>query len=61
MLRNNAPPHLLEQTGEKMARFLTAHAQASPRLRAEFHAVEAIGDGVYRIAVAVRTDGYLPT
>ena len=61
LLRNNAPPHLLEQTGEKMARFLTAHAQASPRLRAEFHAVEAIGDGVYRIAVAVRNDGYLPT
>ncbi len=61
LLRNNAPPHLLEQTGEKMARFLTAHAQASPRLRAEFHAVEAIGDGVYRIVVAVRNDGYLPT
>ena len=61
LLRNNAPPHLLEQTGEKMARYLTAHAQASPRLRAEFHAVEAIGDGVYRIAVAVRNDGYLPT
>ena len=61
LLRNNAPPHLLEQTGEKMARFLTAHAQVSPRLRAEFHAVEEIGDGVYRIAVAVRNDGYLPT
>ena len=61
LLRNNAPPHLLEQTGEKMARFLTAHVQASPRLRAEFHAVEEIGDGVYRIAVAVRNDGYLPT
>ena len=61
ILRNNAPPQLLEETGAKMARFLTAHAQASPKLRAEFHAVEAIGEGVYRIAVAVRNDGYLPT
>ena len=44
-----------------MAQFLTAHAHASPRLRAEFYAVEAVGDRVYRIAVAVRNDGYLPT
>ena len=61
LLRNNAPPQLLEETCEKVSRFLTAHAQASPRLRAEFHQIEEIGEKVYRIAVAVRNDGYLPT
>ena len=61
ILRNNAPPQLLEETCEKMARFLTAHAQASPRLRAEFYEVTAVGGGVYRVSVAVRNDGYLPT
>ena len=50
-----------EETCEKMSRFLIAHAQARPKLRAEFHQVEEIGEKVYRIAVAVRNDGYLPT
>jgi len=61
LLRNNAPPQLLEETGENMTRFLLAHAQAAPQLRAGFHQVEEIGDGVYRIAVAARNEGYLPT
>ena len=61
LLRNNAPPQLLEETGENMTRFLLAHAQAAPQLRADFHQVEEIGDGVYRIAVAARNEGYLPT
>ena len=61
ILRNNAPPQLLEETCEKMARFLMAHAQASPRLRAGFHEVKAIGDGTYQLSVAVHNDGYLPT
>ena len=61
LLRNNAPPQLLEETCEKMSRFLIAHAQACPRLRAEFHEVEEIGEKVYRIAVAIRNEGYLPT
>ena len=30
LLRNNAPPQLLEETGENMTRFLLAHAQAAP-------------------------------
>lgn len=61
LYRNNAPPKLLEETCEKMARFFLAHAEAYPRLRAEFHQREKIGDGVYTISVAVRNDGYLPT
>jgi murein tripeptide amidase MpaA len=61
LLRNNAPPQLLEETCEKMSRFLIAHAQAHPKLGAEFHQVEEIGEKVYRIAVAVLNDGYLPT
>jgi len=61
ILRNNAPPQLLEETCEKMARFLMAHAQASPRLRAGFHEVKAISDGTYQFSVAVHNDGYLPT
>ena len=61
LYRNNAPPQLMELTCEKMTCFLVAHAQASPRLRAEFYAVESVGEGVYRIAVAVRNEGYLPT
>ena len=40
LLRNNAPPQLLEETGENMTRFLLAHAQAAPQLRADFHQVE---------------------
>jgi murein tripeptide amidase MpaA len=61
LLRNNAPPTLLEETGEKMTAFMLAHAQAAPQLRAEFHQVEQVGEKVYRIAIAVRNDGYLPT
>ncbi|MBT6143958.1 MAG: carboxypeptidase [Gemmatimonadetes bacterium] len=61
LLRNNAPPQLLEATCEMETRFLLAHAQASPRLRAEVCQVDALGDNVFRIAVAVRNDGYLPT
>lgn len=61
LLRNNAPEHLLEETCEKMSRFLIAHAQASPKLGAEIHEIEEIGDNVYRIAVSIRNDGYLPT
>lgn len=59
--RNNAPPQFLEETCEKMSHFLIAHAQAAPKLGAEIHQIEEIGDKVYRIAVAVRNDGYLPT
>jgi len=61
LLRNNAPPQLLEETCAKMTRFLLAHAQAAPKLRAEFYRVELLGENTYRIAVAVRNDGYLPT
>lgn len=59
--RNNAPPHLMEDTCEKVSQFLIAHAQARPILRADFHAVEKLSENTYRIAVAVRNDGYLPT
>lgn len=61
ILRNNAPVHLMEETCEKMSRFLIAHAQASPKLGAEMHQIEKISDKVFRISVAVRNDGYLPT
>jgi murein tripeptide amidase MpaA len=61
LLRNNAPARLLEKTCEKVTRFFLAHAEAHPRLRAEIHETEPLGDGIYRIAVAVRNDGYLPT
>jgi hypothetical protein len=61
LLRNNAPPPLLEATCEMETRFLLAHARACPLLRAELHESEDLGDGVHRIAVAVRNDGYLPT
>lgn len=61
LYRNNAPPPVLEDTCARETRFLLAHAQASPRLRAQFHDVEALADGVYRICVAIRNDGYLPT
>ena len=61
LYRNNAPPQMLEETCEKMAVFLLAHAGAAPRLRAEFHQVEELGGRTWRIAVAVRNDGYLPT
>jgi murein tripeptide amidase MpaA len=61
LLRNNAPPQFLEETCEKMSRFLVAHAQARPKLEAEFHQIEKLGVGVFRIAVAVRNAGYLPT
>ncbi|MEE2753564.1 MAG: M14 family metallopeptidase, partial [Candidatus Latescibacterota bacterium] len=59
LLRNNAPARLLEKTCEKVTRFFLAHAEAHPRLRAEIHETEPLGDGIYRIAVAVRNDGYL--
>ena len=39
LYRNNAPPHMLEETCEKMSVFLLAHAGAVPRLRAEFYQV----------------------
>lgn len=61
LYRNNAPPHLLPETCQKMSVFLLAHAEAAPRLRAEFHQLEPLGDNSWCIAVAVRNDGYLPT
>ncbi|HAA76694.1 TPA: carboxypeptidase [Candidatus Latescibacteria bacterium] len=61
LYRNNAPPKLLGETCEKMSRFFLAHAEAYPRLRAEIHEIEQIGDNVYTISVAIRNDGYLPT
>jgi murein tripeptide amidase MpaA len=61
LLRNNAPPQLLEETCEKMSRFFLAHAEAYPRLRSAIHETEKIGEGVYRISVAVCNEGYLPT
>lgn len=61
LLTNNAPPHLLEETSENMAKFVFGHAKASPRLRVGIHAIEPLGDRSYHIAVAVRNDGYLPT
>ncbi len=61
LLRNNAPEKLLEETCVMETRFLLAHAQAAPRLRADFHEVVALTEGVYRIAVTVRNEGYLPT
>ena len=59
--RNNAPPPCLEDTCRKETAFLLAHTKACPRLGAEVHEVTALGDGAWRIAVAVRNDGYLPT
>jgi len=61
LYRNNAPPQLLEETCEKMSRFFLAHAESYPRLRAEIHDINAIGDNVYTVSVAIRNDGYLPT
>lgn len=59
--RNNAPPKLLEETCVKMSGFFIAHAQARPILQAEFYEIEKMSEDTYRIAVAVRNDGYLPT
>lgn len=61
LLRNNAPEQLLEETCQKQTRFLLAHAQASPLLRAEVHETERLSADTWRIAIAVRNDGYLPT
>lgn len=61
LYRNNAPPKLLEETCEKMTRFFLAHAEAYPRLRANFHEITHLGDNVHKISVAIRNDGYLPT
>jgi murein tripeptide amidase MpaA len=61
LLRNNAPPQLLEETCEKMSRFLVAHAQANPKLQADFYKVEKLGDNTYRIAISVCNNGYLST
>lgn len=61
LLRNNAPEPLLEETCQMETRFLLAHAQASPKLRAEVHGAERISEDTWRISIAVRNDGYLPT
>lgn len=61
LYRNNAPPHMLEDTCQKMAVFLLAHAEAAPRLRAEVIQLEPLAADTWRICVAVRNDGYLPT
>jgi murein tripeptide amidase MpaA len=61
LLRNNAPPQLMEQTCHNIMRFVVGHAKASPRIRAWTHETQALGDNVYRIAIVVQNDGYLPT
>ena len=61
LLRNNAPPKLLESTCHNIMQFVLGHAKASPRIRAEQHAIESLENNTYRITIVIQNDGYLPT
>ena len=58
---HNAPLHSLAGIAQNLTRFLIAYAQASPQLHAEICEAERIAENTYRLAVAVRNTGYLPT
>ncbi|MHB8927205.1 MAG: M14 family metallopeptidase [Bacillota bacterium] len=65
-VRQNPPPHLLPGECHKNAMFTLRHAAASPRLKLAEVKVERVGGAgagasLYRLAVIVENEGYLPT
>jgi murein tripeptide amidase MpaA len=57
----NPPGKYLPEIVHKNAQFVYAHALMSPLLRMEDLAVEALGDGVYRVGCHARNHGFLST
>lgn len=61
MGRQNPPVSLLEEECRKNAEFNLVRAAISPRLIIEKAALEPLAEGVYKILVVVKNEGYLPT
>ncbi|MBT3267382.1 carboxypeptidase [Candidatus Poribacteria bacterium] len=61
LLGNNSPFECLEETCRNIHDFTFAHAKSLPRISATVHETESLGDGVWRVSVAVVNGGYLPT
>ncbi|MAF13107.1 carboxypeptidase [Candidatus Poribacteria bacterium] len=61
LLGNNSPFECLEETCRNIHDFTFAHAKSLPRVSASVHETESLGDGVWRVSVAVVNSGYLPT
>ncbi|MEX2356049.1 MAG: M14 family zinc carboxypeptidase, partial [Thermaerobacterales bacterium] len=59
--RQNPPPHLLFGEIKKNPHFIFDMAAALPRTELGGIKVTAVKDGVYRLQVQVRNDGYLPS
>jgi hypothetical protein len=60
-VRLNPPAAELPKLAEKHAAFLAELCTLMPRVSIEPPKVEPLGEGVFRLTVTVRNDGYLPT
>jgi murein tripeptide amidase MpaA len=57
----NPPKHLLEKEVQRFPGWMTWHALATPKLELYRTDVEPLGDGTYRVRLAVQNTGYLPS
>ena len=57
----NPPPELLEKELERFPEWVLWHLAISPLLEEHSHEVEELGDGAFRVRVAVQNAGWLPT
>lgn len=57
----NPPKHLLEREVKRFPKWLTWHALVSPKLEVLRTDVTPLGEGCYKIRLAVHNTGYLPT
>lgn len=60
-LRTNPPMKELDAVAKKHTEFLLKINEKQPKLAIAVDTVEARGEGVYRIVVTLRNNGYLPT
>ena len=60
-LRENPPADQLDPLAAKHADFLLAFVGLRPKLAIAVTEVESLGEGAFRIEVAVRNEGFLPT
>ena len=57
----NPPETFLSQEVEKVGYYLVHSAACLPKLEVEKTEVEAVADGIYRVAIQVCNTGYMPT
>ena len=57
----NPPGSMLEEVTSTNAKFVLRAAQTAPKLRIRDARAEKLADGLYKVSIAVRNTGFLPT